>query len=167
MEPTKKLNLKENSQEYLEKKQDRLNVSENPEVKETVLSVSEGVNSLNENADVFTNGEVAEKNKAIGENNGSSAAIQATTATATAIAQLPSVEMMIKQTVEAIENELKTKEKEMKIMSKRKGTKPIDLNKAAIEIRFLNGLLSKLKSAAKQASDFVISLWKQYVGKIG
>jgi predicted nucleic acid-binding Zn-ribbon protein len=74
---------------------------------------------------------------------------------------------MIHQTVEAIEKQLKKKEEQIRIMEKRKSTKYYDLNNAAREIRFLNSLLYKLKNAARQATDFIVNLWKQYVSKIG
>lgn len=79
----------------------------------------------------------------------------------------PPIDQMIKQTVEAIEQQLREEEGEMKELIKNKKSAAYEINNKVIRIRFLNGLLSKLKRAAKLTEDFIVGLWKQYVKKMG
>lgn len=79
----------------------------------------------------------------------------------------PPIEQMIQQTVEAIEKELREEEGEMKELIKNKKSDVYEINNKVIRIRFLNGLLIKLKRAAKLTEDFIVGLWKQYVKKMG
>ena len=138
--------------------------SEGKEILETKSNVSEGVNVLSENADeggVFSEQEQKAKN----EGSQSRAIGQAQTQIHTLVKQLPPVDTMIKETMEAIEAELKKTEAEVRVMRKDKNLSPYVLNDKVKRIRFLNGLMSQLKRAAKMAEDYVVGLWKQYVGK--
>ena len=78
----------------------------------------------------------------------------------------PSVDVMIKQTVEAVQNELKKNEQEMRAMLKNKKTSYYQINNQAQRIRFLNGILLQLSRAARLAEEFIVGLWKQYVKKV-
>lgn len=135
------------------------------EVKEAQQSVSEGLTVLNENAEVLVNGEVTEdekKGKAV-YNGGSAANVTKPTSKATSTSA-PTIEVMIKETVTAIQDELKVREGEVKSLSK-KNAQAYEINEAAKRIRFLNGLLYQLNRAAKLAEEFVVGLWKQFVRK--
>jgi hypothetical protein len=88
------------------------------------------------------------------------------TSRAASVAAAPSIENMVKQTVMAIEEELKKTEIEVKRLIKNKSSSPHTINEKVIRIRFLNGLLSKLQRAAKLTQDFIVGLWKQYVKKM-
>ena len=141
------------------------NISEGKEILETKLNVSEGINVLGENA-LEESGNFSEEEKK-DRNRGAAGQQRATgqAHSATQVKQLPPVEVMIKETVVAIEAELKKTEDEVKLMMKKKGSSPFELNDKVKRIRFLNGVLSQLKKAAKLAEDFVLGLWKQYVSK--
>ncbi|MCC7432741.1 hypothetical protein IT412_04420 [Candidatus Peregrinibacteria bacterium] len=78
---------------------------------------------------------------------------------------LPTIENMIKQTVVAVELQLKIEEEQIKVLIKNKKATPYQINEQAKKIRILNGILGKLKNVAKLAEDFVIGLWKQYARK--
>jgi hypothetical protein len=96
---------------------------------------------------------------------GSSAA--STAQNTTAIAVMPPIEEMIKQTVAAIELELQKTKEEMNILLKDKAASPYTINDKVKRIRFLNGLIADLKRAAKMAEEYIVGLWKQYVKKSG
>lgn len=81
------------------------------------------------------------------------------------VKSLPTIENMIKQTLVAVELQLKIEEEQIKVMIKNKKTTPYQMNEQAKKLRILNGILGKLKNAAKLAEDFVVALWKQYVRK--
>lgn len=91
---------------------------------------------------------------------------KAATVQATSVAAMPSIDEMIRQTVVAVEEELKKNEMEMKAMLRNRNTPYFVINTQAQRIRFLNNLLSKLKRAARLAEEFIVGLWKQYVRKI-
>lgn len=84
---------------------------------------------------------------------------------ATVFAQ-PAISDMIKQTVIAIETELKKNEVEMKSLMRSNKTSFYLINDKAKQIRFLNGILLHLKKAARVAEDFIVGLWKQYVKRV-
>lgn len=137
--------------------------NEGKEILETKMNVSEGVNVLSENAEeggVFSEDEQKVKDSAKA---GTSTTVQKTTHAS--VKQLPPVDVMIKETVEAIETELKKTEEEVRTMMRNKNSSAYVLNDKVKKIRFLNGLLSELKRAAKMAEEYVVGLWKQFVGK--
>ena len=78
---------------------------------------------------------------------------------------VPTIDVMIKETVEAVRQELKKNEAEMKTMLRNKKTTYYQINNQAKKIRFLNGILTQLKRAARLAEEFVVGLWRQYVKK--
>lgn len=84
----------------------------------------------------------------------------------TQIYQQPPIEEMIRETVKAIEFELKKNENEMLSMMRDRKISPYLINDKAKKIRFLNGILSQLKRAARLAEDFIVGLWKQYVKRV-
>lgn len=90
---------------------------------------------------------------------------KALTSSASQVFVQPPISEMIRQTVEAIEMEMAKNEKEMKAMMKNKAFSYYQINDKARQIRFLNGLLSELRRAARLAEDFIVSMWKQYVKK--
>lgn len=135
------------------------------EVKEAQQSVSEGVNVLGETAEVMTSGVVSENEKKAKDAYNGSVSAGGKADGKAAIMALPNIEVMIEQTVTAIENELKVREVEVKVLIRNRNATPYQVNDLVIRIRFLNGLLHQLKRAAKLAEEFVAGLWKQFVGK--
>lgn len=148
------------TQQNQEQPQNREDLSQLREMSQTV---SEGVNVLSESAD---EGGVFSEEEKKSTDQGSSAQSAAQKAQiAASVKQLPPVEIMIRQTVEAIEMELKNTQDEVKTLMRDKKSSPYALNDKVRRIRFLNGLLSQMKRAAKMAEEFVVNLWKQFVGK--
>ncbi len=136
-----------------------------PEVVKAQLTVSESLNVLGEDENSIATGEKAEneaKDKGVYSGSGQSGGKSQNVVTVSA---LPKIDVMISQTVLAIENELKVKEDEVNVLIKKKDAAPYEVNDLVRRIRFLNGLLSELKRAVKLAEDYVISLWKQFVNK--
>lgn len=134
------------------------------QLREMSQAVSEGVNVLSE-GQVEEGGAFSETEKKPADQGVQSSGGKQKMATGSAVKQLPPVEVMIRQTVEAIESELKNTENEVKAMIKSKKASPQVLNDKVRRIRFLNGLMSQMKKAAKMAEDFIVNLWKQFVGK--
>ncbi len=135
---------------------------EHGEVKETAKSIVDVADTVSEEgASQFTEDESRyQGNQQIQPGNGS-AQIQ------TAVSVLPPIEEMIKQTVAAIEIELKQTKEEMTELLKDKKASPYTINDKVKRIRFLTGLMADLRRAAKHAEEFIVSLWKQYVKKSG
>lgn len=131
------------------------------EVKEASLSVSEGVGEIADESGQFSEDEKRDKGTYI--QNGASA--QAKTSLSSSVKQLPPVETMIQQTVEAIQDELQKTEDEIKALKKDSQAKPYLLNDKVARVRLLNGFLTELKRAARLAEEFVVNLWKQFVKK--
>jgi|GEM_PF-5925176 len=133
------------------------------ELKRMAESVSEGVNTLSEGVEedgVFSEeGKKAASDSAAGGKKDYRGSVKVVTKA------MPSIEVMIEQTVLAIKEELNTAESEVKQMIKGKKTSPHLLNNKVKRIRFLNDLLGQLKRTAKLAEDFVIGLWKQFLGR--
>ena len=151
----------------------RNHVSANPEKTLSVDKVEVGdvlsteqvrsvVANVSENA-AEDNKTFSEKGKIVSSGNG---AVGTSTIANIGASSAPSIEVMIKETVEAVRKELKRNEAEMKSMLRNKRIPYYQINDKAKKIRFLNGVLVQLKRAAKLAEEFVIGLWKQYVKKI-
>lgn len=140
---------------------------EGQEILETKINVSGNVNVLNEDSE--EGGSFDEKDETVQEQgSGSTTKTQRSqTDGKTAIKALPSVNTMIQETVAAIEEELTKTEKEIKVLMKDKNPSPFILNDKVKRMRFLNGVLLQLKRAAKVAEEYIIGLWKQFVGKTG
>jgi hypothetical protein len=140
----------------------------NGEVVETRVDTAKGLNFLNENAEVLGMGNVNEDDEGTSRKPGEGVAAGNSSQNKGKAQQgkyLPSVEVMIKQTSEAIEAELLKKVEETERMRKSKKYTNSQLNESVKQIRYLNGILAALKNAAKLAEDFVIGLWKQFVKK--
>jgi hypothetical protein len=134
------------------------------EVKEAQQSVSEGLNILGGNTETLPSGEVSEdEKKAKGVYSGAVTSAGRGVGEITVV-ELPKIEVMIEQTMLAIENELKEKQAEVNVLMK-KNASPYEVNDLVRKIRFLNSLLYRLKRAAKLAEEYVVALWKQFVGK--
>ena len=138
------------------------------EILDTKLNIAGGINQLGEsNEDV---GVFSEEQKKVGEQSGSTQKDGRTSATnlSTVKEALP-VETMIKQTIEAIEVELKNTEEEIRILRKTRDASMFVLNDKVKRVRFLNNLVTmlrdELKRAAKLAEDYVKGLWNQFVNK--
>ncbi len=136
-----------------------------PEVKDTTKTVIEGVETVGGAEE--EGGQFGEKQE---EDSGQSRFAVSSAKSArsgqTTITSVPPIDEMIRQTVEAINMELKqTKEEVNRLISKK--ASPYDINAKVMKIRFLNNLLSELKRAAKLAEEYVVNLWKQYVKKSG
>lgn len=117
--------------------------------------------SVDQEGGAFSEQQASNKGKGL-----PSAQTTATIATKSSISAQPSIQEMIKQTVEAIESELKLNEVEMKSLMRNQKTPLYLINDKAKKIRFLNGILSQLKRAAQLAEDFIVGLWKQYVNRV-
>jgi len=135
------------------------------EVVEAQQSVSEGLNLLGENAEILSSGKVSEKERNARDVSNGTVAVGSSTKGDSVIIEMPKIEVMIEQTVAAIENELKIKGDEVTAMIRNNRSTPYEVNDLVRRIRFLNGLLFQLKRAAKLAEEFITGLWKQFVGK--
>jgi hypothetical protein len=135
--------------------------TEQQEIVETKTEVSKGIDQLGENSE---EGQVIGGKAENAKESGGQTASQVRSQT-TQIRQLPAVDIMIRETLEAIEVELKKTEDEIKILLKTKNASMQILNEKVKRARFLHGLIEGLKKAAKQAEDYIVGLWRQYVAK--
>lgn len=135
------------------------------EIQKVTTHVSEGLNVAEDAAE---EGGVFGENEKKKRDDGMPVSTGGTQGSATIkVKQMPPVDVMITETVSAIEKELMKTEDEIKTLLKNKNTPPNELNDKVMRVRSLNGLLMKLKEAAKLAEEFVVGLWKQYVRKSG
>lgn len=139
------------------------------ELVEAREDIAKGVNFLNEDAEVLGMGNVSEDDEGSGKKPGESfggGQAAKTQAKVQQVKALPSVEVMIQQTSEAIEAELQKRVEETERMRKSKKYTNNELNESVKQIRHLNSLLIALRNVAKLAEDFVVGLWKQFVKKV-
>ena len=136
------------------------------EISKTVENISGGINVLSDGNDVDINAKVSDSDRAKSESASQSSGNSFASSSTAQVTDFPSVDEMIKQTLIAIEFELKKKEQEVKSLMSKNSTKPVDLNNATRDLRLLYNILYQLKNAARQASDFIVNLWKQYVNKV-
>lgn len=133
------------------------------ELGKVISTVNEGIDIAAEGAEDV--GVFSEKNSSkAGENKGGASGQARKTLKRAVVKDLPTIEIMMGQTVTAIKVELNSVEKEIKVMMKSKN-KPHLLNDKVKRARVLAGLLQQLQRAAKVAEDFVIGLWKQFCQK--
>ena len=151
-------------QEKLDKSSNKVDsAADLAELQRMAESVSAGVNTLSEG--IEEDGVFSEDGKKAPGDSTAGGKGDVGRSAKSKIKALPSIEVMIEQTVMAIKNELKNTESEVKMMIRSKKTSPHMLNNKVRRIRFLNDLLGQLKRTAKLAEDFVIGLWKQFSGK--
>lgn len=72
---------------------------------------------------------------------------------------------MVKETENAIKQELEMLEREIKNYKKNQNVSVFDFNNKIKRLRFLNQILYNLKHLFRATEDYIINLWKQFVKK--
>lgn len=138
--------------------------AEGKEIIDTKLNVAGEINLLGEDAEAP--GIFSEQNKQVqDQNGGTQKKIGGVTPKVASVSAIPTVDVMIKETLEAIDVELKKTEEEIRILMRTRDASMYVLNDKVKKARFLYGLVLQLKRAAKLAEDYVLGLWKQFVRK--
>lgn len=75
------------------------------------------------------------------------------------------VSQMVKETENAIKQELEMLEREIKNYKKNQNVSVFDFNNKIKRLRFLNQILYNLKHLFRATEDYIINLWKQFVKK--